>query len=130
MNMNHSYNASKLQNDISNMALVSTTFVNTWNDLTGERFSQDSRDLAKAGRDLYQHAKEYFEATNKIIKNSNTLQSQRVAKDIASVNKRLGDTLEKSGTEVFKQAAENAHKAAKAMTNAKLLLVWQSWLWR
>ncbi|OBX87874.1 hypothetical protein A7456_07465 [Moraxella nonliquefaciens] len=120
MNINHSYNASKLQNDISNMALVSTTFVNTWNNLTGERFSQDSRDLAKAGRDLYQHAKEYFEAANKIIKNSNTLQSQRVAKDIASVNKRLGDTLEKSGTEVFKQASENAHKAAKAMTNAKV----------
>ncbi|WP_172799032.1 hypothetical protein, partial [Moraxella nonliquefaciens] len=102
------------------MALVSTTFVNTWNNLAGERFSQDSRDLAKAGRDLYQHAKEYFEAANKIIKNSNTLQSQRVAKDIASVNKRLGDTLEKSGTEVFKQASENAHKAAKAMTNAKV----------
>ena len=76
MNINHSYNASKLQNDISNMALVSTTFVNTWNNLAGERFSQDSRDLAKAGRDLYQHAKEYFEAANKIIKNSNTLQSQ------------------------------------------------------
>ena len=130
MNINHSYNASKLHTASSNMALVSTTFLKTWNTQTGERVSQPARDLAKAGRDLYQHAKEYFEAINEITKKSKTLQSQRVAKDIASVNKRLGDTLEKSGTEVFKQAAENAHKAAKAMTNAKLLLVWQSWLWR
>lgn len=68
MNINHSYNASKLQNDISNMALVSTTFVNTWNNLTGERFSQDSRDLAKAGRDLYQQAETYINMQKNILR--------------------------------------------------------------
>lgn len=120
MNINNGYTASKLQSDISNMVLVSTTFTDKWNKLTGERFSQNSENLAKAGKDLYQHTKEYFETANKLIQNSNTPQAQRVAKDIASVNRRLGDAIEKLGTEAFKQAAENTQKAAKAMTNAKV----------
>lgn len=65
MSINNGYTVSKLQNDISNMVLVSTTFVDTWNNLTSERFNQSSKYLAKSGRDLYQQAKVYFEVANK-----------------------------------------------------------------
>lgn len=89
---------------VSNGVLVGTTFTSEWQGKRADDFNQSKQAFEKVGRDTYKMSQEYFTAANKILKDSKTPQAQRVAKDLAEINKRKGFAMEKMGTDLFKKS--------------------------
>ncbi len=114
------YSVDNLRNDISNAALIITNFVGDWQDVDANRYVNKENLFKEYGEKLYKNSLEYFKAANDILEKSNTPQAQKVAKDIAAINKRLGEAMESIGSDLYKKAGENAYKATQAAINSKV----------
>ncbi|AWY19817.1 hypothetical protein [Moraxella bovis] len=119
-NNQEDYSVDRLKNDISNVVLITTNFVSDWKDADATRYASRGDFFKEYGEKVYKNSLDYFKAASSILEKSNTPQAQRVAKDIAAINKRLGSAMEGMGSELYKKVGENAHKATQAAMNSKV----------